>query len=242
MAHALLKTGARDGVDIPPDPLRWHPIPLAAGAARLRRRPAHDGASTAIPTRRSGVAVHLYGASRPMGNRAFVDVDGELLLIPQEGALRVTTELGVLHAAPGEIVLLPRGMLFKVDPAVDGESVRGYVCENYGAAFRLPELGPIGSNGLANTRDFHRPARRLRRRPGAAVGAGAQVRRRAVARAGAGLAVQRRRLARQPRARTSTTRAASTRSARSASTIPIRRSSRCSPRRPTRRAGPTATS
>ncbi len=63
----------------------------------------------------------------------------------------------MLHAAPGEIVLLPRGMLFKVDPAVDSEAARGYVCENYGAAFRLPELGPIGSNGLANTRDFIAP-------------------------------------------------------------------------------------
>ena len=134
---SLLKTGARDGVDIPPDPLRWHPIPLAAEPLDFV-----DGLRTMVlngdPDAQVGVAVHLYGASRPMGNRAFVDVDGELLLIPQEGALRVTTELGVLHAAPGEIVLLPRGMLFKVDPAVAGEPVRGYVCENYGAAFRLP--------------------------------------------------------------------------------------------------------
>jgi homogentisate 1,2-dioxygenase len=63
----------------------------------------------------------------------------------------------VLHAGPGDIVLVPRGLLFKVDPAVAGAAVRGYVCENYGAAFRLPELGPIGSNGLANTRDFVAP-------------------------------------------------------------------------------------
>jgi homogentisate 1,2-dioxygenase len=156
LAHALLKTGAKDGVDIPPDPLRWHPIPLPPEPLDFI-----DGLRTMVlngdPDAQTGVAVHLYGASRPMGNRAFVDVDGELLLIPQEGRLRITTELGVLQAGPGEIVLLPRGMLFKVDPAVAGESVRGYVCENYGAAFRLPELGPIGSNGLANTRDFIAP-------------------------------------------------------------------------------------
>jgi homogentisate 1,2-dioxygenase len=42
-------------------------------------------------------------------------------------------------------------MAFAVD--VEGPS-RGYVCENHGAPFRLPELGPIGSNGLAEPRHF----------------------------------------------------------------------------------------
>ena len=51
--------------------------------------------------------------------------------------------------------LLPRGMAFKVDPLE--APARGYVCENLGASFRLPELGPIGSNGLANARDFEAP-------------------------------------------------------------------------------------
>ncbi|HEX7640355.1 MAG TPA: homogentisate 1,2-dioxygenase [Burkholderiaceae bacterium] len=154
--HALLKTGARDGVDVPPDPLRWHP-PAAEGAPR----DFVDGLCTMVlngdPDAQQGCAVHLYAADRPMARRAFVDVDGELLLIPQDGAIRVTTELGVLQAAPGEILLVPRGMVFKVDPAVEGGRACGYVCENYGAAFRLPELGPIGSNGLANARDFLAP-------------------------------------------------------------------------------------
>jgi homogentisate 1,2-dioxygenase len=86
--------------------------------------------------------------------RAFVNADGEMLLVPQQGALTITTELGLLQVAPGEIALLPRGLAFKV--AVDGPT-RAYVCENYGAPFRLPELGPIGSNGLANPRDFLAP-------------------------------------------------------------------------------------
>jgi homogentisate 1,2-dioxygenase len=77
-----------------------------------------------------------------------------MLLVPQMGRLCVTTELGVLEAAPGQVLLLPRGLAFKVD--VDGPSI-AYVCENYGAPFRLPELGPIGSNGLANARDFQAP-------------------------------------------------------------------------------------
>ncbi|HSM22914.1 MAG TPA: homogentisate 1,2-dioxygenase domain-containing protein, partial [Rubrivivax sp.] len=86
--------------------------------------------------------------------RAFVNADGEMLLVPQQGVLTLTTELGVLQVAPGEIVLLPRGLAFRV--ALDGPT-RLYVCENYGAPFRLPELGPIGSNGLANARDFLAP-------------------------------------------------------------------------------------
>jgi homogentisate 1,2-dioxygenase len=77
-----------------------------------------------------------------------------MLLVPQQGYLTITTELGVMEVSPGEIALIPRGMVFKV--AVDGPS-RGYICENYGAHFRLPELGPIGSNGLANARDFLAP-------------------------------------------------------------------------------------
>src|SRR4029450_6580059 len=82
------------------------------------------------------------------------NADGEMLLVPQQGALTLTTELGVLQVQPGEVALLPRGLAFKV--AVTG-STRVYVCENHGSPFRLPELGPIGSNGLANPRDFETP-------------------------------------------------------------------------------------
>jgi len=102
----------------------------------------------------TGMAAHLVLMNKPMGRRALVNADGEMLIVPQQGALRVTTELGVLEAAPGHVLLIPRGLAFKVD--VDGPAV-AYVCENYGAQFRLPELGPIGSNGLANARDFEAP-------------------------------------------------------------------------------------
>ena len=106
------------------------------------------------PDAQTGMAAHLYLVNQSMARRAFVNADGELLIVPQQGALHITTELGRLHIAPGQIALIPRGMAFKV--AVDGPS-RGFVCENYGAALRLPELGPIGSNGLANARDFQAP-------------------------------------------------------------------------------------
>ena len=156
LAQPYLKTGAKDGVAAPPDPMRWHPvaIPDAADAPTdfvdgLRSIVVNGDADA-----QTGIAAHLYLVNRSMTQRAFVNADGEMLLVPQQGRLTITTELGVLDVAPGEIALLPRGLAFKV--AVDGPS-RGYVCENYGAPFRLPELGPIGSNGLANPRDFQAP-------------------------------------------------------------------------------------
>ena len=153
LPHALLKSGAAAGQTAPPDPLRWAPSAIPDAPTDFI-----DGLCTLAlngdPQAQTGIAVHLYTANQSMNQRAFVNADGELLIVPQQGVLTVTTELGLLHVAPGEIVLLPRGMAFKV--AVTGPS-RGYVCENYGAAFRLPELGPIGSNGLANARDFQAP-------------------------------------------------------------------------------------
>jgi homogentisate 1,2-dioxygenase len=106
------------------------------------------------PADLEGVAVHLYRASKNMERRLFVDSDGEMLIIPQQGALRIVTELGVLDLEPGSIGLVPRGVRFRVE--VEKEA-RGYVAENHGLPFRLPDLGPIGSNGLANPRDFETP-------------------------------------------------------------------------------------
>ncbi len=152
-AQPWLKTGAKDGVAAPPNPMRWHPVAIPAAPLDFV-----DGLRSIVVNgdadAQCGLGAHLWLANRSMGRRAFVNADGEMLLVPQQGAIRVTTELGVLEAKPGEIVLVPRGLAFKVD--VDGPS-RGYVCENYGAPFRLPELGPIGSNGLANPRDFLAP-------------------------------------------------------------------------------------
>jgi homogentisate 1,2-dioxygenase len=155
LAQPCWKTGAAEGVDSPPDPLRWHPTPVPAQAQQKLdfidglRTVAVNGDAAA----QTGMAAHLVLCNTPM-QRAFVNADGEMLLVPQQGALRITTELGRLEVAPGEVALLPRGLAFSV--AVDGPT-RLYACENYGAPFRLPELGPIGSNGLANPRDFLAP-------------------------------------------------------------------------------------
>ncbi|WP_416761529.1 homogentisate 1,2-dioxygenase [Roseateles sp. So40a] len=153
-------SGAAGGVAAPPDPLRWHPFPLPEDQAGSPAVDFIDSLKTIVsngdPDAQVGMASLIYAFNRPMTRRALMNADGEMLLVPQQGALRLTTEMGLLDVAPGEIALIPRGVNFRVE-AMDGGSARGYVCENYGAAFRLPELGPIGSNGLANPRDFLAP-------------------------------------------------------------------------------------
>ena len=138
---------------VTPNRLRWDPLPDNTDADWLEGLVTYGGNGDVAME--SGIAVHLYAANRSMERRAFQNSDGELLIVPQKGTLRVTTELGRLDVPPGHIALIPRGLRFAV--ALDGPS-RGYVCENYGAPFRLPDLGPIGANGLANPRDFETPA------------------------------------------------------------------------------------
>ncbi|MEO5695972.1 MAG: homogentisate 1,2-dioxygenase, partial [Burkholderiaceae bacterium] len=158
-AQAFWRTGAERGVALPPEPMRWHPIPLEGADTDFIdgvRTLAANGDAEA----QSGLAAHVYLANRSMERRAFVNADGEMLVVPQQGRLTITTEMGVLDVKPGEIALLPRGVAFKValpDSEAGAGPSRGYLCENYGAQFRLPELGPIGSNGLANARDFQAP-------------------------------------------------------------------------------------
>ena len=139
-----------------PDRLRWNPLPMPEPTASVDfidglRTYAGNGD---IPAQ-FGCAVHVYCANASMRLRVFSDSDGELLLVPQVGALLIDTELGRLEAAPGHIVVIPRGIKFRVQ--LRDETARGYVCENFGHPFRLPELGPLGSNGLANARDFETP-------------------------------------------------------------------------------------
>ena len=148
-------TGADREIALPPEPLRWHPQPLDGAEGADFIDGMHTIAANGDAESQVGIGSLMYLAGRSMERRAFVNADGEMLLVPQQGRLVITTELGVLDVKPGEIAVLPPGMAFKV-ALPDGLS-RGYVCENYGAHFRLPELGPIGSNGLANARDFQAP-------------------------------------------------------------------------------------
>jgi homogentisate 1,2-dioxygenase len=147
-------TSRFDAIEAPPNPLRWDPLPIPQGGVDFI-----DGlvtlAGNGDPHAQRGCGIHLYAATRPMTQRAFYDADGELLVVPQTGRLLLVTELGRLLVEPQEIAVIPRGVRFRVE-LPDG-AARGYACENFGAPFRLPDLGPIGSNGLACERDFLAP-------------------------------------------------------------------------------------
>ena len=143
-----------DEVPANPNQLRWDPLPAPKAPADfldgLVTMAGNGGAAG-----QSGIGVHVYAANRSMQGRYVYDADGELLIVPQLGRLRIRTELGVIEVEPQEIAVIPRGVRFAVD--LPDAQARGYVAENFGAHLRLPELGPIGANGLANARDFLAP-------------------------------------------------------------------------------------
>jgi homogentisate 1,2-dioxygenase len=151
---SLLRSGPFEECPPTPNRLRWDPLPIPGEPADFVEGLVTFAGNGDVATD-VGIGIHLYAANRAMERRIFYSADGELLIVPQLGRLTLTTEMGLFALAPGEIGMIPRGVRFRVD-LPDGEA-RGYVCENYGALFRLPELGPIGSNGLANPRDFETP-------------------------------------------------------------------------------------
>jgi homogentisate 1,2-dioxygenase len=151
----LIRSGPFLEVPTTPNQLRWDPLPLPK-----EKTDFVDGMVTlggnGDPAMQVGIAIHLYAFNASMTERFFYSADGEFLIVPQMGKLRFHTELGILDVVPGEICVIPRGVKFRVEHS-EGEASRGYICENYGLPFRLPDLGPIGANGLANPRDFLAP-------------------------------------------------------------------------------------
>ena len=138
----------------PPDQMRWSPLPMPDSPTDFI-----EGwvtmAGNGSPEAMSGCAIHLYAANRSMEGRYFYNADGELLIVPQQGRLAIATEMGLVEVEPQEIAVIPRGVRFAV--ALPDGQARGYICENFGALLQLPDMGPIGSNGLANPRDFLTP-------------------------------------------------------------------------------------
>ncbi len=152
--NGLLRTAPFTEAEPDPNRLRWDPLPLPDGPTDFVAGLVTVGGN-GDALQRSGIGIHWYAANRSMTDRVFSDSDGELLIVPERGGLLLRTELGVLAAEPGQVALVPRGVRFRVELLDD--VARGYVCENHGQPFRLPELGPIGANGLANPRDFLAP-------------------------------------------------------------------------------------
>ncbi|KAJ5894812.1 homogentisate 1-2-dioxygenase [Penicillium taxi] len=142
-------------IHVSPTQLAWHPIDIPENEDVDFVDGLKTFAGSGDPTLREGLATHLYVANTSMQKKAFVNSDGEFLIVPQQGALDIQTEFGPLYVQPGEIIVIPRGIRFRVE-LPDGPS-RGYILEVWGSYFELPELGPIGANGLANARDFLTP-------------------------------------------------------------------------------------
>jgi homogentisate 1,2-dioxygenase len=139
---------------LPPAPLRWDPLALPEAPTTFLEgvrsiTTAGDAAA------RAGMGAHVYLVTASMTDAVFYNADGEMLFVPQQGALRLCTEFGVIDITPGEIAVIPRGVKLRVE--LPAGPARGYLCENYGGAFTLPERGPIGANCLANPRDFLTP-------------------------------------------------------------------------------------
>ena len=150
----LFRSSPFDEISTTPNQLRWNPLPLPTEPTDFI-----DSITTIAGNGDSfsqfGIGVHIYACNKGMGERYFYNADGEMLFVPEMGGLTIRTELGVIEVQPGQVAVLPRGLKFKTD--LTEPVARGYVCENYGAQFRLPDLGTIGANGLANPRDFETP-------------------------------------------------------------------------------------
>ncbi|MBB4642491.1 homogentisate 1,2-dioxygenase [Rhizorhapis suberifaciens] len=149
-----LKSGPFDEMPPSPNRLRWDAMPIPTEPTDFV-----DGLTTFAgngdPAIGMGSAVHIYVANRSMEGRVFFNADAEMLIVPQQGDLSLITEFGRIDVGPAMIAVIPRGVKMRVE--LQGAPVRGYICENYGPMLKLPDLGPIGSNALANPRDFETP-------------------------------------------------------------------------------------
>jgi homogentisate 1,2-dioxygenase len=150
----LWRTAPCCEAEVPVVPLRWDPIPLPERNVSFPEG-VHTMTAAGDCGTRAGIAAHIYLLTAPMTDEYFYNADGEMLFVPQEGRLRFATEFGIIEVEPCEIAVIPRGVKFRLEPM--DRSARGYICENYGGAFTLPERGPIGANCLANQRDFLTP-------------------------------------------------------------------------------------
>ena len=150
----LWRTAPCPEIDVPIAPMRWDPI-----AIPNERLSFLEGVRTITTAgdagTQAGMGAHLYLITRSMRDEYFYNADGEMLFVPQQGELRLWTEFGIIDIEPGEIAVIPRGVKIRIE--LRNGFARGYLCENYGGAFTLPERGPIGANCLANQRDFLTP-------------------------------------------------------------------------------------
>ena len=143
-------------LQLDPNPMRWNSLPLQTGVDFVSGM--RTFMSSGSPLTKNGLSISMYSFDQDMTDVHMYNSDGDFMIVPQLGSLRIATELGRIIVSPNEICVLPRGIIFSVHKlSADDPSTRGYVLEVYKGHFELPELGPIGSNGLANARDFLHP-------------------------------------------------------------------------------------
>ena len=168
-----IPTSINDDFVITPNQLRWSPLELELDDEKEKNVDFVDGMSSVAgagdPSLKEGCCILNYLCNQDMTNadgksgRVMCNADGDLLIVPQQGALFISTEFGKLHVKPCEIVVIPRGIKFAVNLDLESSEddlftfARGYILEVYQGHFELPSLGPIGANGLANPRDFQIP-------------------------------------------------------------------------------------
>ena len=150
----LLRTAPITEIATPPSMLRWDPIAIPSASTDFIQG-LTTMAANGSANGQTGLGIHIYTANQSMTDSFFYNADGEMLVVPQQGGLLFHTECGKLTVAPGEILVIPRGIKFRVE-LLDG-TARGYICENYGHPLELAERGPVGANGYANQRDFQYP-------------------------------------------------------------------------------------
>ncbi|MBC7433098.1 MAG: homogentisate 1,2-dioxygenase [Rubritepida sp.] len=151
---ALWRSAPCREASLAPQPLRWDPLPIPDHALSFIEG-IHSITTSGDVATQAGMGAHIYLATRSMVDEYLCNADAEMMIVPEQGTLRLCTEFGILDVAPAEIAVIPRGVKLRVE--LRGGPARGYLCENYGGAFTLPERGPIGANCLANPRDFLSP-------------------------------------------------------------------------------------
>ncbi|WYZ45957.1 hypothetical protein EsH8_IX_000182 [Colletotrichum jinshuiense] len=137
-----------------PNQLRWDPFDIDNQTDWINGLRLIGGAGD--PAMKTGLGIFIFAAGRSMDSHvAMYSSDGDMLIVLQHGVLDIKTELGNILVRPNEIAVIPRGIKYQV--RLPEGPVRGYILELYQGHFILPELGPIGSNCLANPRDFQVP-------------------------------------------------------------------------------------
>src|SRR6202011_5502109 len=160
MDNGLVRSAPFDEVAPPPNRLRWNPLPFPDGPADFI-----DGLVTmggnGDASGRHGVAIHIYRATKPMEHRFLYDADGELLIVPQIGRLRLAPELGGGAGKPRRDCGDPAR--HQVPRRAAGRTRERLCLRELRRALQAARIGPDRRQRPRQSARFPLPGRRLRR-------------------------------------------------------------------------------